>query len=106
VVKKVLIALALLPLIFTALVGYALYREEVHSDCGLTVEQARGESERFLVQKGLPTIYLEGPTSNDGSCRYDFYYNGAGEEYSFTILSTWIHGVKLTFWDHSRGDGP
>jgi hypothetical protein len=105
-IKKVMIALLAVPLVFCALVGYTLYREEVHRDCGLSVEQARSKSERFLVLKGLPIKYLEGPTHNDGSCRYDFHYNGAGEEYSFIILSTWLHGVKLTFWDHSRGEGP
>lgn len=103
--KKILIPVLAVPFVFFAFIGYAMYSEIVNRDCGLSDKQAKSVSERFLDNKGLPIEYLEGPTGRDGSCSYSFYYNGAGEKYSFVILSTWSHGVKLTFWDHSRDDG-
>lgn len=83
-------------------VAYEVHREVNYRDCGLSIEQSRSKVERFLLQKGLPVEFLEGPVNSDGSCAYDFHYKAQGKQYSITVLSTWVHGVKLTYWDHER----
>lgn len=86
-------------------VAYEVYREVEYRDCGLSVEEARSKVKHFLARKQFPLESLEGPVGFDGSCAYDFHYKTQGKEYSFTVLSTWMHGVKLTYWDHERDNG-
>ena len=86
----------------SVLLAYEIIREVSYRDCGLSVDQSRSKVRQFLLLNKLPIEFLEGPISSDGTCAYDFHYKAQGKEYSFTVLSTWVHGVKLTYRDHEE----
>ena len=103
--KRALLILAAFSFALTALFAWALYKEIAHDECGLSEKQARQSALRPVLRMKLPPEHLANkPRHSIGSCSYSFVYDGAGKEVDFVILSTWIHGVKTTWWDHDRDE--
>ncbi|MCW8838361.1 MAG: hypothetical protein OQK11_06635 [Thiovulaceae bacterium] len=67
--------------------------------CGLKLEQAETKVIKYLKKENLNVQKLKF-VGNDGSCAYHFKYLDDKNDIDFTILSTWLHGVKLTHYDN------
>ena len=69
--------------------------------CGLKEERAR-----FLVVKDLKSKKLDLDKlmyiGHSGSCQYSYKYYDGNRTIDYTVLSTWLHGVKLNFYDSQR----
>ncbi|KAF0809629.1 hypothetical protein A167_01700 [Alcanivorax sp. S71-1-4] len=103
--KVIFSAFLLVLLGLAAVFGWAAYEEIVHNECGLTKEQARESALEEVNRMKLPSEYLaRSPHYSSGSCGYSFIYEGAGKKIDFMILSTWLHGVKITWWDFARDE--
>lgn len=99
--KKILFGLVVIIFIFLSLFSYVVYMEFVKNECGLEPEQAKNRVERYLKQNNLPLDYLSKPKNQSGTCSYSFMYESSEKKINFVVLSTWLHGVKLTYWDYS-----
>lgn len=93
--------LALAGSIFVAFLGYSYHREINYKDCGLGLDEARAKVETELLRRGLPAAYLEHEYSR-GSCMHFFGYRNEDSHFSYSVQSTWLHGVKLGRYDYSR----
>ena len=65
--------------------------------CGLEYEQAHGNVIKQLKKKGLDIRNLKF-TNSTGSCAYHFIYTDNNTTIDYTIHSTWIHGVKTSWY--------
>lgn len=103
--KLIFSTLSLFFLGLAAVFGWAVYEEIAHNECGLTKELARESALDEVNRMKLPSEYLaQSPHYSNGSCAYSFIYEGAGKKIDFMILSTWLHGVKTTWWDLERDE--
>ena len=92
--------LALAALLLAALMGYAVHREVNHQDCGLRMHQAKTKVEKDLLRRGLPVVHLVHEQSR-GTCLHFFGYKNEDHHFSYSVQSTWLHGVKVGRYDYS-----
>ena len=69
--------------------------------CGLKKEVAQQKVISHLTRRKLDTANLK-YVGNVGSCSYSFLYQDDNHTIDYVILSTWLHGVKLTLHDHNK----
>lgn len=84
-----------------ALSGYAIHREVNHKDCGFTQVQAQERVIEDLTRRGLNPQLLDLKSSH-GTCSYFFAYRDSNSHLSYSVQSTWLHGVKLSRYDYAR----
>jgi hypothetical protein len=97
------IALRAVSLVFGLLLltfGYALIAEVAFDDCGLTLDAARNRVIRELRETDRDVKALVGPIENLGTCWYLFTWRSKGHQIDYAVRSTWLHGVKFSFYDH------
>jgi len=69
--------------------------------CGLKKEVAQQKVISDLTRRKLDTTNLK-YVGHVGSCTYTFLYQDSNHTIDYVILSTWLHGVKLTLNDHNK----
>lgn len=84
------------------LFAYALISELVFDECGLSEAQARSVVLEELASRGLNAKYLSDPENHGGSCFYSYQFDGQDQKLNYVVMSTWLHGVKLSWWDYKR----
>ncbi|GAB3005849.1 hypothetical protein GCM10010960_17080 [Arenimonas maotaiensis] len=84
------------------LFAYAIVAELFFDECGLEEEQAREMVLEQLALRGLDPKYLSVSDSNGGSCSYYYKFEGQGQILSYEVMSTWSHGVKISWLDNNR----
>ena len=98
-------AVVLIVSVVAALFAYAIYRDFAHNDCGLTEPDGRARVVKELANRGWPINGLAS-AQGSGSCQFEYEYRAPGQHYSFSVLSTWGHGVKMSWYDHSQDSVP
>ena len=84
------------------LFAYAIVADLFFNECGLEEEQAREMVLEQLALRGLDAKYLSASDSNGGSCSYYYKFEGQGQIVSYEVISTWTHGVKISWLDNKR----
>ena len=94
--------------LFFALVLFFLYAPIVCDlgcqMCGLEEEHARSRVIKHLKSKNMDINNIE-YTGHSGSCSYSYTYHDNNNTIDYVILDTWLHGVKLNYYDYNR-DNP
>jgi hypothetical protein len=80
---------------------YGLIQEIAFDNCGLSESYAREKVLKHLRAKNLPEDGLS-YDSDSNTCMQNFSYLANGADISFTVLSTWQHGTKLTWYDNTE----
>lgn len=83
---------------------YSVVAEVYFDECGLSEAQATDTVVEELVRLGLDKKHLSGPASQKGTCSYSFDFEGQGQKLNYVVMSTWLHGVQLNFWDYRRDE--
>ena len=83
-------------------VAYSLVTEIYFDDCGLSEAQAKDAVIREINSLKLDKKYLSSSSGQAGSCSYSFDFEGQGKKINYVVMSTWLHGVKVTSWDYHR----
>ena len=65
--------------------------------CGLEKEEAYKKVIRELEYRHLNIDNVK-YTGHNGTCNYSFLYEDKNKTIDFVILSTWLHGIKTTFY--------
>lgn len=86
----------------TLVLAYSIVAEVYFDDCGLSQAQAKKVVLEHLDRFNLDAKYLKAPVTQKVSCSYSFDFEGQGQKLNYVVISTWIHGVKLTSWDYQR----
>ena len=66
--------------------------------CGITRQHADQKVQDFIKRKNLKTDLAEFE-SQRGTCRYSYKYKDGNHEVSMVLISSYLHGPKLTSWD-------
>lgn len=83
------------------LIAYVALSGALFDECGLSEKQAREMVMEELKKAGLNPRYLSSATPQ-GTCSYDYYFEGQGQKLNYVVMSTWLHGVKLNRWDYRQ----
>jgi hypothetical protein len=100
-IRLVLTTVLVLLCAWFALCGFALIQDIAFNNCGLSYDQAKAKVLSHMADHGWGREkLLDGDQL--GSCQYDFVLHLGDRTIEYSVLSTWIHGVKLTYWDPAR----
>ena len=69
--------------------------------CGLEKEQAYNDVLKSIQHRNLDINKIQ-YIGHSGSCRYDFKYEDNNVSIDYSILSTWLHGVKTTSYTQEK----
>ncbi|MDD9893721.1 MAG: hypothetical protein OXT49_09495 [Gammaproteobacteria bacterium] len=84
-------------------IAVPLYQDLVLQQCGLSETDAVEKVTEYLIANDMKISGLTRPAVESvGSCQYRFDYVGESRVLSFSVMSTWLHGVKLGIWDESK----
>lgn len=82
--------------------AYAIVAEIYFDDCGLSEAQAKDAVIKELDLRRLDKRFLSASAAQKGSCSYSFDFEGQGQKLNYIVMSTWLQGVKVNFWDYKR----
>ncbi len=83
------------------LIAYVVLSGAHFDECGLSEMRAREIVLEELKTADLDPRYLSSATPQ-GTCSYDYYFEGQGQKRNYVVMSTWLSGVKLTRWDYKQ----
>jgi len=69
--------------------------------CGLDQKYAYKKVLNELKNKNLDPKNLKF-VSKIGTCHYDFIYSDTNQTIDYAVFSTWLHGVKISFYPHTK----
>jgi hypothetical protein len=94
-------AILFVPVVILCLVVFALIQENAFDDCGLSEIEARNRVLKELKQKNWPESGLK-PDGSTGTCFHYYNYIANDKDVSYAVSSTWVHGVKLSWFDNAQ----
>lgn len=75
------------------LFAYWCISKLVFDECGLSEIHTRSIVQKELGGRGLNAKYLSTPENQGGS---------EDQKLNFIVMSTWFHGVELSWWNYKR----
>ena len=85
-----------------AIIVYGIVGPLYFDACGISEQHARAMVLKHLTQSDPAAGSRLKYEDSRGTCQHSYYYKGPAGKLSFVVIDDFLHGPKVTSWDHAR----